>query len=298
MKKPERRVEQPADYIKPININGLKGRMLHLPALAANKPDILFVYDRRSTLENWWGFVKALNRYGAVTAADLPGFGGMDSFYKIGKKPTVDNLADYLAAFIKLRFRRKRLVVVGFGFGFVVLTRMLQRSPVLAKKVVLTVSVNGLAHHEDFVFSEQRYWIYRLGSSFLSTYLIAKILHFFSQPALIKAAYRFAAENKEDYKKMVGTGINLWRDNDLRTWMKTNVELLTLDNCQKRVNLPVWHVNFDNRNLNNHIVEQHVQIAFSDFRGLSVNFASKPLTDEKAAAPLLPPRLRRALRSL
>src|SRR3712207_1180020 len=93
----------PADYIEPLNINRLEGRMLRLPApdtkQAAGR-EILFVYGHHSSLERWWGLIQALNRYGAVTMPDLPGFGGMDSFYKIGKKPTIDNLADYVAAFI------------------------------------------------------------------------------------------------------------------------------------------------------------------------------------------------------
>ncbi len=140
----------------PLNMNGLQGRMLRLPAPPSKKRDILFVYGQHSTLERWWGLIQELNRYGSVTVPDLPGYGGMDSLYKIGKSPTFDELADYLAAFVKLRYKRGRITIVGLSIGFAVVTRMLQRYPDLAKRVDLLVSVVGLAHHDDFVLSKSR----------------------------------------------------------------------------------------------------------------------------------------------
>jgi pimeloyl-ACP methyl ester carboxylesterase len=103
------------------------------------------VYGHHSSLERWWGVVQDLNQYGGVTMPDLPGFGGMQSLYKIGEKPDVDTLADYLAAFVKLRYKRRRVTIAGLSFGFVVATRMLQRYPDLVKKVDLLISVAGFA---------------------------------------------------------------------------------------------------------------------------------------------------------
>src|SRR3954470_17459407 len=137
-------LKNPADYIVPLNINRLDGRMLRLPAKSARQAknrEILFVYGLHSSLERWWGLTQVLSRYGNVTMPDLPGFGGMDSFYKIGKKPTLDNMADYLAAFIKLRYKNKKLIIAGMSFGFVIATRLLQRYPELTKKVALLVSI-------------------------------------------------------------------------------------------------------------------------------------------------------------
>src|ERR1022692_3254958 len=105
----------PADYIVPLNINKLEGRMLYAPSINSHSRNILLVYGHHAMLERWWSFVENLNEYGSVTMPDLPGFGGMDSFYKIGRKPTLDNYADYLAAFIKLRFRRKRITIVAIS---------------------------------------------------------------------------------------------------------------------------------------------------------------------------------------
>ena len=122
-------------------MNGLQGRMLHLPAPKGRNREILLVYGHHSSLERWWGLAQVLNRYGAVTMPDLPGFGGMDSLYKIDKKPTIDNLADYLAAFVKMRYKRRRVTIIGMSFGFVVVTRMLQRFPELVKKVDVLTSL-------------------------------------------------------------------------------------------------------------------------------------------------------------
>jgi pimeloyl-ACP methyl ester carboxylesterase len=152
----------PADYIIPLNMNGLQGRMLYMPAPKGKRRDILLIYGHHSSLERWFGLAQVLNRYGSVTMPDLPGFGGMQSFYKIGKKPTIDNMADYLAAFVKMHYKRKRLTIVGMSFGFVVATRMLQRFPELIKKVDLMVSLVGFAHRDDFSFAPPRYWFYRL----------------------------------------------------------------------------------------------------------------------------------------
>src|SRR5271163_1947401 len=125
----------PADFIMPININGMDGRMLRVNSQNRhNRREILFIYDLHSNLEKWWGLAVALKSYANVMMIDLPGLGGMDSFYSIGRKPTIDNMADYVAAFVKLKYKRKQLSIMGVGFGFAVVTRMLQRNPDLLPK--------------------------------------------------------------------------------------------------------------------------------------------------------------------
>src|SRR5579862_6532373 len=119
------------DFIVPLNINGLEGRMLRLPAQKASQPEILFIYGQHSSLERWWGLALELNKLGPITMPDLPGFGGMQSLYKIGKTASVDDLADYLAAFVKLKYRNKKFVIAGMSLGFVIVTRMLQKYPEL-----------------------------------------------------------------------------------------------------------------------------------------------------------------------
>ncbi|HET9174370.1 MAG TPA: alpha/beta hydrolase [Candidatus Saccharimonadales bacterium] len=302
----------PTDFIMPLNMNGMEGRMMHLPhpSKTRNK-EILFVYGHHSSLERWWGLVKVLNRYAAVTVPDLPGFGGMDSFYKIGKEPSIDNLADYLAAFIKLRFKNKRINVCGLSFGFVVITRMLQLYPELAKRINILVSVVGFSHYDDFSFSRRRYLFYVYGARFFSHRMPAwAYRHIILQPSILRKMYaktynaadKFHALEAEEFSAAMDMEISLWQLNDVRTHFATSVAMLTIDNCNKKVELPIWHVSMRaDRYFNKHIVEQHLQVIFQDVTHIESALdahAPSVIADEKMAAPLIPPKLRRVLMKL
>ncbi len=297
-----------ADYIMPLNMNGLQGRMLHLPAPKNKKREILFVYGHHSSLERWWGVVQDLNRYGAVTMPDLPGFGGMEPFYKIGEEPTIDNLADYLAAFVKMRYRRKKVCIAGLSFGFVIATRMLQRYPELTKKVDLLVSVVGFAHKSDFTFSKPRYWFYRGGAAFFSHKLPSLFFkNVCLHPTILRLVYgrthnarqKFQNVRRDEHKEIMDFEVHLWHCNDLRTYMKTTNEFLRLDNCRKQVNLPVWHVSVKaDRYFDNRVVEQHMRVVFTEFNEVESKMdthAPSVIADMKTAAPLIPQKLRRIL---
>lgn len=310
---PHKAAKDPADYIVPFNINGLDGRMIRLPAPGTKQAagrEILFVYGLHSSLERWWGLALALNRYGAVTVPDLPGFGGMDSFYSIGKKPTLDNMADYMAAFIKLRYRRKKIVLVGLSYGFVIATRMLQKYPELTKKVTLLVSLVGCAHRDDFIFTKPRYYSYRLGTSLLKHRLPAKVFREVGlSPWVLRTFYgrthnaktKFAlAENYDALEEIKQIEVGLWRNNDVRTWAYSTYELLTLDNCKVRIDAPVWHVATTNDHyFDNHIVEQHLQVIFTDVDVATFEMkahAPSVLATEKEAAVYIPKEVRTMLR--
>lgn len=299
----------PADYIKPLNINGMEGRMLHLPAPKNKRRDILFVYGHHSSLERWWGVMEVLNRYGSVTMPDLPGFGGMDSFYTIDQKPTIDAMADYLAAFIKLRFKRKKVVLVGMSFGFVVATRMLQNYPELTKKVSLLVSVVGFSHYQDFNFTRTRRlaylslartlqhrpmsWLFRYGA------LNGKVLHA-AYARTPNAKHKFAqVDGREEFEKIMKIEIGLWQSNEVRTYMRTTIEMLKLDNCDRRIDIPVWHVySISDHFFNNYMVEQHLRVIYKDVKLAETDLgahAPSVIADAEAAEPLVPPKLRRVL---
>lgn len=301
----------PADYIVSLNINGLDGRMLHLPPPKGTTKEILFIYGHHSSLERWWGVMQVLNRYAAVTMPDLPGFGGMDSFYAIGKKPTLDNMADYLAAFIKLRYKRKKIMIAGMSYGFTIVTRMLQRYPELTKKVTVLVSIVGFAHRDDFAFSRRRYYAYLYGSSLACHRPIPGIFrHVALNKRLLRAVYAKThnAKNKfkdvttqEEFDRLMDVEIGLWHDNDVRTWFYTTADFLRLDNCRVKVDLPLWHVTVDeDRYFDHHIVEQHLKVIFNDVQVIETklgNHAPSVIADEATAAPLIPPKLRRVLRT-
>lgn len=310
MKKPQ---AKPSDYIAPLNINGLEGRMLYLPAPKGKQDkEILFVYGHHSSLERWWGLMQVLNRYGAVTMPDLPGFGGMDSLYKLKRKPSIDNLADYLATFIKLRYKRKKIVIAGMSFGFVVATRMLQRYPELTSKVTLMISVVGFAHQDDFTLSKPRYNFYLWTAQLMSYRLPALFFRYFClNSVVLRAVYARThnAKNKftevsspEEFNYLMDIEIGLWQDNDVRTYMYTTTQFLKLDNCKQRVNVPLWHISTSADHYFDHnIVEQHLRVIYKDYHSAEANLKSHApsvLADEIMAAPLLPPALRKVLSKL
>lgn len=300
--------QNPADYIVPLNMNGLQGRMLRMPAPPGKKREILLLYGHHSSLERWWGIAQVLNRYGSVTMPDLPGFGGMDSMYTIGQKPSVDALADYLAAFVRLRYRRKRVTIVGMSFGFVIATRMLQRFPELRKKVDLMVSVVGFAHKDDFTFKPVRYWTYWSVATLFRSRLMAGVFRGVClRPFVLRIVYnhtghaKFIGLSPEVAKRMTEVEIWLWHHNDVRTWMYTTLQMLKLDNCKVKVDMPVWHVGTkEDHFFDNNVIEQHMRIIFSDYFGMSLNLPSHShaptiIADVKDAAPFIPQRLRRRL---
>lgn len=307
--------KKPADYITPLYINGMQGRMLHMPAKASKRPkadtphrEILFVYGHHASLERYWGIMEDLNDYGAVTMPDLPGFGGMDSFYKVGKKPTLDNLADYLASFVKLRYQRKQVTIIGFSFGFVVVTRMLQRYPDLAKRVNLLISALGFTHRDDFSFTARRHNFY-LQTARIFSHRAAAIFfrNVLLNPAVLRLAYsrtynareKFVQQTKAERRETMNFEIYLWHCNDVRTHMTTSVAFLTLDNCQVTVNLPVWHIVVDaDRYFDKHRVEQHMRVVFSDFHSAASKMKShgpSVILTKKEARPIIPAKIRQLL---
>lgn len=299
----------PADYIIPLNMNGLQGRMLHMKAPKGKNREILFIYGHHSSLERWFGLMQNLNRYGAVTMPDLPGFGGMDSFYKIDEKATIDRLADYLAAFVKMRYKRRRVTIAGMSLGFVIVTRMLQRYPDLTKKVDMVVSLAGFAHKDDFTFSKRRHFLYLIGARIFALPVACSFFrHVALNPYILKKVYRHTHNAKEKFdglvaeelEEMLNFEVRLWHDNDVRTYMQTTKEFLTLDNCKVKIDLPVYHVAVEaDRYFDNHVVEQHFRVIFTDYHELArldvANHAPSVLADAKAAAPFVPPKLRRIL---
>lgn len=305
---PKKAAKDPADYILPLYINGLEGRLLKMSAPRAKKREILFIYGQHSSLERWFGVAQVLNRYGSVTMPDLPGFGGMESLYKIGKPATIDNLADYLATFIKLKYRNKKVTIAAMSMGFVVVTRMLQKYPSLVKNVDMLISIVGFVHHEDFVFKKRNKRLFKILTRLLSRKWPSRLFRYTAlQPFVLRFVWRHSPNARaklagaagDEFERSMKVELDLWRINDIRTQMKTYVEMLTLNNCKKRVSLPIWHIAVkSDRYFDNNRVEEHMRRIFTDFSLLYANLdnhAPTIIADEKTAAPLIPPSLRRLL---
>lgn len=292
----------------PLNMNGLRGRMLRMPPKKGKKREVLIVYGHHSSLERMYSVAEVLHDYGGVTMPDLPGFGGMDSFYKIGEKPDMDTMADYLASVIKLRYRNRRFTIAGISYGFTVVTRMLQRYPDIAKKVDLLISVVGFTHHEDFTFSKTRRMGYLLGARIFSFRLTAMLFrNVVLHPTILRTFYartynarhKFADLSPEETKILTEFEIHLWRINDVRTYMKTTMEMLRIDNCGVPVAVPVWHVGVDADNyFDSELVEQHMRVVFEDFVLVNAPFKKhmpNVIAGKKEVAKLFPRKIRKRL---
>ena len=299
------------DYTKKIielNINGLNGRMLYAPSFNKHKGEILLIYGHHSSIERMLGFAEELNKYGSITMPDLPGFGGMESFYKIHEKPTLDNLADYLLAFIKLRFKKRKITIIGMSFGFVIATRMLQKYPEITKQVSLIISVVGFAHKDDFILPKRIKWPLQIGASIFSNKYPALLLKTFGlRKSIIKYCYLSMANHNsklkdadiEERNKRIEFEIKLWQINDIRTYMDTGLTMFKLNNCNVQVDLPIYHivVNSD-RYFDNHRVEQHLAIIYNKVNVINSDqstHAPTVVATAKEASVFVPPEIRKLL---
>lgn len=297
------------DYIQPLFVNGMRGRVLRVPADRKGQREILLLYGHHALIERWWGLVQNLSAYGTVTMPDLPGLGGMDSMRKAGRAPTLDALADYLAAFVKMQYRSRRFTIVGISFGFIVATRMLQRYPDLAKKVDLVVSIVGFTHYDDFVFSTGRRRFLAASARLLATPPLAFLLRYVGlNHFVIKNIYtrtasgkrRFQEVGPERFDELVRFETRLWQENDVRTHWYTTSEFLRLDNCIKEINLPLFHVqSSDDQYFDSSVVEQHMRVVYEDVTVAtmkSVSHTPSILGTKQELSVMLPSALRKKLK--
>jgi len=275
-------------YISHLSINGLSGRMMYLPAPKKKHREILLVYGHHASLERMFGFAQVFNRYGSVTTPDMPGFGGMNSFYKIGKKPTIDNMADYLAAFIKMRYKKRPITIVAVSLGFGVVTRMLQKYPSLVGQVDYCVSAAGFIHSDDIAFGRRKKTFFAGLTRFLSLKVPALTAKTFLRAPVIRWMYKSDAtkahsdnETEERRRYRIEFEVWLWQNNDIRTHYFTLHEMLTMNLCNNKINLPVYHVAIESdQYLDNHMIEQHMRVVYNDFINM-------PLSGAKAHAPTI-----------
>lgn len=301
--------KKPADYIVPLSINGLNGRLALIKSgHKTRKRDILLVYGHHSSLERMLSIAQNLSEYGNVAMPDLPGFGGMDSFYALGEKPTLDNMADYLATFIRLHYKKRPITICAMSWGFLVTTKMLQKYPELASQVNLLISFVGFASAKDFKISTSKQRMARVTSKVMSGAVTASIFrHVMLRSFVIKNSYRIMASrhpkmmdaNKEELEKRISFEVILWQSNDARTYMYTNNIMFNLDMTGTKVDLPVVHVAVDSdQYFNNSSVVKHLKMIYSDVKVVKShlpNHAPTIVDDVKEAGAIIPSSVRRML---
>jgi pimeloyl-ACP methyl ester carboxylesterase len=264
-----------------LRMNNLQGRMLRVTSKSAKQQEILVIYGRNMSIEAVEQFAFALARYGNVTVPDLPGLGGMTSFYKIKEKPTLDNYAAYLAAFIKLRYKNRRLTIVALDSGLPMAVRMLQRYPLVGTKITQIISLGGFVHRHDMASSLVKRAFNRVRHDVISSKPFAAI-----------------AKATQDIKRIVT------RDNapkaDTRTSAYIDRWLLSLDVCHGGTLAKLHHVyGIANVKLDEQVLEQHLLVIFKRpvfYRPKQALSLSSALADERLVRQLLPQALRNKLR--
>jgi len=177
--------------------------------------------------------------------------------------------------------------------------------------VTLLVSVVGLAHHDDFVFSKSRQLFYVWGSKFFSIRPLDLVLkHVFFNPLILRRVYHRSFNAKEKFGDLSGDAFRrtmdmelaLWEINDLRTWMRSNIEMFKLDNCQASVNLPVLHLSVrKDRYFDLPSVEKHYRQIFTDYDHIQLptdSHGPSVIATPEEAAVLIPPKLQHLLKTL
>jgi pimeloyl-ACP methyl ester carboxylesterase len=303
--------ESQAEYILPIDINGLQGRMLRLPSPTPRKKrEILIVPGHHTSIERLTGLTEYINQFGAVTLPDLPGYGGMDPLYKIKQKATLDNLADYLASFIKVRYRNRRFTIMAISYGFAVVTRMLQKYPEIAKKIDLLVSWVGFVHKNDLRWKKSTIFLMKNGSRLFSYRLpSAFVQNALLRGFLIRKTYKLVEgkhpkfKNTESAKEMeerIKFETTLWQINDFRTYMACNVKMFDMNLCGEHIDLPVYHVAVeDDHYFDNLVVEEHMRAIYKDFHLIKTKMpvhAPTVVATKDEVELFVPPKLRKVLR--
>jgi len=266
------------DSVVPLSINGMQGRMLQLKN-SKSKKEILLIYGHHSSIERMRGFAEYMNRFGNVTIGDLPGFGGMDSFYSIGMKPTIDNYADYLASLIKVKYKKDtRYSIVSMSFSFLIVTRMLQKYPEMAKQIDDIFSFVGFTHYQDFHMSKKSMWAIKTTARLFGGPVGSRIFRYTFLLSPVIAASYFVGSRKHSKMKDAGgikelsrrikAEIKLWHINDVRTRMSTILQMFRVDLCKynQRIDHQVHHIYVENdRYFDSYMVKQHMSVIYSDY---------------------------------
>ena len=296
------------EYIQPLYMNGLNGRVLHRPAKKSGQREMLLLYGSHSSIERMAAFAEELNKYGDITLPDWPGFGDMDSLFKIGEKPDLDAMADYLASFVRLRYKKRHFTIIGMSYGFIVATRMLQKHPQIAKQVDLIVSIAGFARADDFHVPRRNFYAMKYGTWLLRHRFPTLLARLAIRPSTVRMTYNAMANRHSkmkgaDYaerKLRIDFEVNLWKINDLRTYFYTAYTMFTLDLCNQHVeNVPLYHIAIANDQFfNNHLVEQHLNVIYPKVTVVKAHLpAHMPtvIATAKEVAPFFPSKLRRVL---
>ncbi len=235
----------PSEYLEPISLGGLEGRLMHLPSTAKRK--IVFISGHHTAHERTYAIAQLLQDFGEVFAPDIPGFGGMNSLYSVDMDVTYDNFADYLYTFMKSQKLTSGITMFATSFGSQIVTRMLQKYPDAVEWIDDCIGFVGFGAGKDFNMNLP----YKLGINAIiypaSTRPGAWVLqNVFFNPismSIIMAVFsRAKAKMHSDDDNMKSNMIDmekyLWEIGDARTHARTTISMFR-DDLRNYADTPV-----------------------------------------------------------
>jgi pimeloyl-ACP methyl ester carboxylesterase len=293
--------------VKPISVQGLNGRMLVHPSRGQDEKTIVFIYGIHGSLERFYGVIHYLARFGRVVVPDLPGMGGMESFYRIHKTPTLDEYGDYLADLIAREIPEGSLTLVGLSYGFVVITRMLVRHPELAPRIKLVISTMGLADGRDIKLKGLARWaattLFLVGRTRGLGQMFQYIV---TSPWVLKLTYternpKMKVLAPADRPSFIEFEAYLWKCNDMRTYGQCMGELFRLRQPGAHVPLPVHHIaTVQDHWLDVPAAEKHIGEIFDSVTvhsSMLTNHGGTAYADEDEAREIIPASVTKLLQA-
>lgn len=237
--KPKPPVTFPEEFIEYVNYDGLRGRIITLPANnKRHSSDLVLISGQHSAHERSQAFGEFLRDFGTVHLIDLPGFGGMDSFVKAGKPISYDSYAEYLYTVLKSRGLTNNVTIFAVSIGSQFVTRMYQRFPKTQGWVDKNIAFVGFGAAKDF----QMPWLAKTAITTLaiagSTRLSARIIGtlFFNRFCLVLMMEVFSfvkrkmqSEDPAQAREMVAMEKYLWFTEDKYTHAKTTLMMFRQD---------------------------------------------------------------------
>ena len=208
----------------------------------------MFVYGIHGSLERFYGVIHFLARFGRVIAPDLPGFGGMETLAKANRKQNLDNVADYLAEVLEREIPEGQITLVGLSYGFVVITRMLERQTVIANRSDMAISLMGLVDGQDLAMRGFK----RFGAEVVTLLARTPVISVLYS-AIVSSRWMLNLMYRPNHPKMRALGrvkraefiefeSYLWRCNDLATWGRSLHELFHLSARAAQLPVPLFNI--------------------------------------------------------
>lgn len=306
-------IKIPTSEILPLELGGLSGRLLKLEPRTDTDVNLLLVYGVHASLERMYSTAQFHSSYGQVWMPDMPGFGGMDSFYKVGLKPSIESYADYLYTVVKAyKLDKKKLRIFAMSFGFLLATRMLQKHPELSDNIEFVISFVGFGRTADFsldIFNKfytkpfLRLASTKTGGALISIFIFNRVSLriLFKLFKYLNHNPKYRHETPEEETGAVEMELDLWTINDARTRFYTYQVLSDFDLTKgtKKIHLPLHDLTTPtDQYLDNQSVSKTLSKLYKDYKSYTVKLelhAPSVIGDEETVSKIYPDEIKELL---